>query len=33
VETSCRNVADAIARHDDRPGHRFVNHDGTELPW
>jgi NAD(P)-dependent dehydrogenase (short-subunit alcohol dehydrogenase family) len=33
VETSCRNVADAIAQHAARPGHRYVNYDGTELPW
>jgi len=33
VETSCRNVANAIAQHGGTPGHRFVNHDGTELPW
>jgi NAD(P)-dependent dehydrogenase (short-subunit alcohol dehydrogenase family) len=33
VETSCRNVADAIAKHAGRPGHRYVNYDGTELPW
>lgn len=32
VETSCRNVANAIAKHE-RPGHRYVNYDGTELPW
>ena len=33
VETSCRNVANAIERHGNEPGHRFVNYDGTELPW
>ena len=33
VETSCRNVADAIARHAGRPGNRYVNYDGSELPW
>lgn len=33
VETSCRNVADAIARHASRPGNRYVNYDGSELPW
>jgi NAD(P)-dependent dehydrogenase (short-subunit alcohol dehydrogenase family) len=33
VETSCRNVADAIGRHAGKPGHRYVNYDGTELPW
>lgn len=32
VETSCRNVANAIAKHS-KPGHRFVNYDGSELPW
>jgi hypothetical protein len=26
-------VADAIAKHAGRPGHRYVNYDGTELPW
>jgi NAD(P)-dependent dehydrogenase (short-subunit alcohol dehydrogenase family) len=33
VETSCRNVANAIEQHASRPGHRYVNYDGTELPW
>ena len=33
VETGCRNVANAIERHSGRPGSRFVNYDGTELPW
>jgi NAD(P)-dependent dehydrogenase (short-subunit alcohol dehydrogenase family) len=33
VETSCRNVANAIAKHAGKPGHRFVNYDGSELPW
>ena len=33
VETSCRNVANAIERHAGKPGHRYVNYDGTELPW
>jgi len=33
VETSCRNVADAIARHAGKPGNRYVNYDGAELPW
>jgi NAD(P)-dependent dehydrogenase (short-subunit alcohol dehydrogenase family) len=32
VETSCRNVASAIEKHKT-PGNRFVNYDGTELPW
>jgi NAD(P)-dependent dehydrogenase (short-subunit alcohol dehydrogenase family) len=33
VETSCRNVANAIAAHAGKPGNRYVNYDGTELPW
>lgn len=33
VETSCRNVANAIATHAGRPGHRYVNYDGSELAW
>jgi len=33
VETSCRNVANAIEQHSKTPGHRYVNYDGTELPW
>ena len=33
VETSCRNVANAIAQHANKPGHRYVNYDGTELSW
>jgi len=33
VETSCRNVANAIEKHSVQPGNRFVNYDGTELPW
>jgi NAD(P)-dependent dehydrogenase (short-subunit alcohol dehydrogenase family) len=33
VETSCRNVVDAIARHAGTPGNRYVNYDGSELPW
>lgn len=33
VETSCRNVANAIAQHAGTPGHRFVHYDGTELAW
>jgi NAD(P)-dependent dehydrogenase (short-subunit alcohol dehydrogenase family) len=33
VETSCRNVANAIEKHSAQPGNRFVNYDGTELPW
>jgi len=33
VETSCRNVANAIEKHAGKPGHRYVNYDGSELPW
>ena len=33
VETSCRNVANALEKHADKSGNRFVNYDGTELPW
>jgi len=33
VETSCRNVANAVAQHSRAPGHRYVNYDGSELPW
>ena len=33
VETSCRNVANAIGKHSRTPGHRYVNYDGGELPW
>ena len=33
VETSCRNVANAIEQHASKPGHRYVNYDGTELSW
>ena len=33
VETSCRNVANAIGEHAGKPGHRYVNYDGTALPW
>jgi len=33
VETSCRNVVNAIAKHAGKSGHRYVNYDGTELPW
>jgi len=33
VETSCRNVANAVEKHSREPGHRFVNYDGSELPW
>lgn len=33
VETSCRNVANAIEKHAKKAGHRYVSYDGTELPW
>ena len=33
VETSCRNVANAIEKHGGQAGHRYVNYDGTQLPW
>jgi NAD(P)-dependent dehydrogenase (short-subunit alcohol dehydrogenase family) len=33
VATSCRNVANAIGEHAAKPGHRYVNYDGEELPW
>jgi NAD(P)-dependent dehydrogenase (short-subunit alcohol dehydrogenase family) len=33
VETSCRNVAGAIEKHSAVTGNRFVNYDGSELPW
>ena len=33
VETSCRNVANAIGKHAGKAGHRYVNYDGEELPW
>jgi NAD(P)-dependent dehydrogenase (short-subunit alcohol dehydrogenase family) len=33
VETSCRNVANAIAAHTGKPGNRYVNYDGAELAW
>ena len=33
VEASCRNVANAIEQHAGQVGHRYVNYDGTELPW
>ena len=33
VATSCRNVANAIEKHGRKPGHRYVNYDGAELPW
>ena len=33
VETSCRNVANAIEQHGRTPGHRYVSYDGTQLPW
>src|SRR5215208_4578176 len=33
VETASRNVANAIEKHSRKPGHRYVNYDGSELPW
>lgn len=33
VETSCRNVANAVEKHGKKAGHRYVNYDGSELPW
>jgi NAD(P)-dependent dehydrogenase (short-subunit alcohol dehydrogenase family) len=33
VETASRNVANAIEKHSRKAGHRYVNYDGTELPW
>jgi NAD(P)-dependent dehydrogenase (short-subunit alcohol dehydrogenase family) len=33
VETASRNVANAIEKHASKPGHRYVNYDGTELAW
>jgi NAD(P)-dependent dehydrogenase (short-subunit alcohol dehydrogenase family) len=33
VETASRNVANAIEEHSRKAGHRYVNYDGTELPW
>jgi NAD(P)-dependent dehydrogenase (short-subunit alcohol dehydrogenase family) len=33
IETSCRNVANAIGKHAGTAGHRYVNYDGEELPW
>jgi NAD(P)-dependent dehydrogenase (short-subunit alcohol dehydrogenase family) len=33
VATSCRGVADAIAKYGQAPGHRYVHYDGTELAW
>ncbi len=33
VETSCRNVANVIETHGTKPGHRYLNYDGSELPW
>ena len=33
IETSCRNVANAIQNRPGKAGHRYVNYDGTELPW
>ena len=33
VETSCRNVANVIEQHGKAPGHRYLDYDGSELPW
>jgi NAD(P)-dependent dehydrogenase (short-subunit alcohol dehydrogenase family) len=33
IETSCRGVANAIEKHAQQPGHRYVQYDGTELAW
>jgi NAD(P)-dependent dehydrogenase (short-subunit alcohol dehydrogenase family) len=33
VETASRNVANAIEKHSRKAGHRYVNYDGSELPW
>jgi len=33
VETSCRNVANVIEQNGKSPGHRYLNYDGSELPW
>ena len=33
VATSCRNVANVIEQHGKSPGHRYLNYDGSELPW
>jgi len=33
VETSCRNVANAIDKHGKKARHAYVNYDGSELPW
>jgi NAD(P)-dependent dehydrogenase (short-subunit alcohol dehydrogenase family) len=33
VATSCRNVANVIEREGKTPGHRYLNYDGSELPW
>jgi len=26
-------VANAIEKHGKKAGHRYVNYDGSELPW
>ena len=31
VETSCRNVANAIEKHGKKAGHAYVNYDGTRI--
>lgn len=33
VETSCRNVANAVEKHAKEAGHRYVQYDGSELAW
>jgi NAD(P)-dependent dehydrogenase (short-subunit alcohol dehydrogenase family) len=33
VETSCRNVANAIGKHAGKARSGYVNYDGTEVPW
>jgi NAD(P)-dependent dehydrogenase (short-subunit alcohol dehydrogenase family) len=33
IETSCRNVANAIEKHAKKAAHRYVNYDGAELEW
>jgi NAD(P)-dependent dehydrogenase (short-subunit alcohol dehydrogenase family) len=33
VPTSVRGIADQVAAHSGRPGHRFIAWNGRELPW
>ncbi|MBV8591392.1 MAG: SDR family NAD(P)-dependent oxidoreductase [Acetobacteraceae bacterium] len=33
VETSVRGIADVLERERGRPGHRFLDYTGHELPW